>query len=51
MRLSQLLAEAGGDRLEAARRAGVGKSTTYRWIQQGLLEEPLEPPRVSWRLG
>lgn len=41
MRLSQLLAEAGGDRLEAARRAGVGKSTMYRWLKQGLQEEPL----------
>ncbi len=41
MRLPQLLADAGGDRAEAARRAGVGRSTMYRWIKTGLLEEPL----------
>ena len=41
MRLSQLLAEAGGDRAEAARRAGIGRSTMYRWLKQGLAEEPL----------
>jgi transposase len=37
-----LLAEAGGSRREAARRAGVGRSTLYRWIADGLLEEPLD---------
>lgn len=49
MRLSQLLAEAGGDRLEAARRAGVGKSTMYRWLKQGLQEEPLAVIEARYR--
>ena len=49
MRLSQLLAEAGGDRLEAARRAGVGKSTMYRWLKQGLQEEPLAVIQARYR--
>lgn len=40
--LRHLLAEAGGSRREAARRAGVGRSTMYRWLDAGLLEEPLE---------
>jgi Bacterial regulatory protein, Fis family len=38
----QLLEEAGGDRAEAARRAGVGRSTMYRWIDAGLLYQPLD---------
>jgi transposase len=37
-----LLAEAGGSRREDARRAGVGRSTLYRWLDAGLLDEPLE---------
>ncbi|HEY8054072.1 MAG TPA: IS21 family transposase [Steroidobacteraceae bacterium] len=40
--LRHLLAEAGGSRREAARRAGVGRSTLYRWIADGLLEESLD---------
>lgn len=42
MLLRHLLAEAGGSRREAARRAGVGRSTLYRWLEAGLLDEPLE---------
>lgn len=40
--LHQLLEEAGGDRAEAARRVGVGRTTLYRWIKAGLLDQPLE---------
>ena len=40
--LRHLLAESGGSRLEAARRAGVGRSTLYRWIAAGLLDQPVE---------
>ena len=46
--LHQLLEEVGGDRAEAARRAGVGRTTMYRWIKQGLLEQPLETIRVRY---
>jgi len=42
MLLQQLLAETGGDRAAAARRAGVGRTTMYRWIKAGLLDQPLE---------
>ena len=42
MLLHQLLEDAGGDKAEAARRAGVGRSTMYRWIEAGLLDQPLE---------
>ena len=54
--LRHLLLEAGGSRREAARRAGVGRSTLYRWLEAGLLDVPLEtlharygprPPRPS----
>ena len=41
MLLHQLLEEAGGDKAEAARRAGVGRTTMYRWINAGLLDQPL----------
>jgi transposase len=40
--LRHLLDEAGGSRREAARRAGVGRSTLYRWLQAGLLDHPLD---------
>lgn len=46
--LHQLLQDAGGDRAEAARRAGVGRTTMYRWIQQGLLDQPLEAIRARY---
>src|SRR5258708_23376299 len=42
MLLHQLLDEAQGDRAEAARRVGVGRSTMYRWIEAGLLYQPIE---------
>jgi transposase len=42
MLLHQLLDEAGGDRAEAARRVGVGRTTMYRWIKAGLLDQPVE---------
>ncbi len=43
--LRHLLAKAGGSRREAPRRAGVGRSTMYRWFDAGLLEQPLESRR------
>jgi transposase len=46
MLLHQLLEEAGGDKAEAARRAGIGRSTMYRWIDAGLLDQPLETIRA-----
>ena len=46
--LHQLLEEAGGDRAEAARRAGVGRTTMYRWIKKGLLDQPLEAIRARY---
>jgi transposase len=42
MLLHQLLDEADGDRAEAARRVGVGRTTMYRWIAAGLLDQPIE---------
>ena len=48
MMLHQLLEEAGGDRAEAARRAGVGRTTLYRWIKAGLLDQPLETIRARY---
>src|SRR5688572_23903362 len=47
--LHQLLQEAGGDRAEATRRAGVGRSTLYRWIEQGFLDQPLDAIRARYR--
>lgn len=48
MLLHQLLEEAQGDRAEAARRAGVGRSTMYRWIEAGLLDQPIETIRARY---
>jgi transposase len=48
MLLSQLLEEAAGDRAEAARRAGVGRTTMYRWIHEGLLDQPIESIRARY---
>ena len=42
MLLHQVLDEAEGDRAEAARRVGVGRTTMYRWIAAGLLDQPIE---------
>ena len=42
MLLHQVLDEAAGDRAEAARRVGVGRTTMYRWIKAGLLDQPIE---------
>ena len=42
MLLHQLLEEADGDRAEAARRVGVGRTTMYRWIKAGLLDQPID---------
>lgn len=42
MLLHELLDEAGGDRAEAARRVGVGRTTMYRWIRAGLLNHPVD---------
>jgi hypothetical protein len=36
-----LLDEVAGSRGEAAGRAGIGRSTLYRWLQADLLEVPL----------
>lgn len=46
--LHQLLEEVGGDRKEAARRAGVGRTTMYRWIKAGLLEQELDAIRARY---
>lgn len=48
MLLQKLLEEAGGDRAEAARRAGVGRTTMYRWITAGLLDQPIEAIRARY---
>lgn len=48
MLLHELLQEAGGDKAEAARRAGVGRSTMYRWIEAGLLDQPVETIRARY---
>ena len=49
MLLHQLLDEAGGDRAEAARRVGVGRTTMYRWIAAGLLDEPIETIQARYK--
>lgn len=40
--LRHLLEEAKGSRLDAARRIGVGRTTMYRWIKAGLLDQEIE---------
>lgn len=40
--LRHLLDEAKGSRLDAARRLGVGRTTMYRWIKAGLLDQPID---------
>jgi transposase len=49
MLLHQLLDEADGDRAEAARRVGVGRTTMYRWIAAGLLDQPIETIQARYR--
>ncbi|MGH7635350.1 MAG: IS21 family transposase [Gemmatimonadaceae bacterium] len=48
MLLHQLLDEADGDRAEAARRVGVGRTTMYRWIKAGLLDQPIDTIRARY---
>jgi transposase len=47
--LHQLLEEAGGDRADAARRAGVGRTTMYRWIKAGLLDQELDAIQARYK--
>lgn len=49
MLLHQLLDEAGGDRAEAARRVGVGRTTMYRWITAGLLDQPIDAIQARYK--
>src|SRR5436189_5191843 len=49
MLLHQLLDDAGGDRAEAARRVGVGRTTMYRWIRAGLLDRPIEAIQARYK--
>ena len=49
MLLHQLLDEANGDRAEAARRVGVGRTTMYRWIKAGLLDQPIEAIQARYK--
>ena len=46
--LRHLLEEAQGSRLEAARRLGVGRSTMYRWLRTGLLDQPIETIQAQY---
>lgn len=48
MLLRHLLEEAQGSRLEAARRLGIGRSTMYRWLQAGLLDQPIETIQATY---
>ena len=47
MLLHQLLDEAGGERPEAARRVGVGRTTMYRWIKAGFLDPRRRSPEAE----
>lgn len=47
--LRHLLAESSGSRTAAARHVGVGRSTLYRWIAAGLLDEPVEAIQARYR--
>jgi transposase len=46
--LRHLLEEVGGSRRAAAKRVGVGRATLYRWIADGLLDEPIDEIRVRY---
>ena len=46
--LRHLLEAADGDRQAAARRAGVGRTTMYRWIKAGLLDPEIEAIRARY---
>lgn len=46
--LRHLLEEAKGSRLDAARRIGVGRTTMYRWIKAGLLDQPIEEIKARY---
>ena len=46
--LRHLLEEAQGSRQEAARRLGVGRSTMYRWLRAGLLDQPVETIQATY---
>ena len=47
--LQHLLDECGGNRREAARRAGVGRTTMYRWIRAGLLDQAVDVIQARYR--
>jgi transposase len=46
--LRHLLEEAKGSRLDAAQRIGVGRTTMYRWIKAGLLDQPIETIKARY---
>lgn len=47
--LQHLLEAADGDRQDAARRAGVSRTTMYRWIKAGLLDQEIEAIRARYK--
>jgi transposase len=47
--LRHLLEEAKGSRVDAARRIGVGRSTMYRWIDAGLLDQPIDTIQARYQ--
>jgi transposase len=49
MLLHQVLDEANGDRAAAARRVGVGRTTMYRWIKAGLLDQPIDAIQARYK--